>query len=234
MNKFVEDFQENGFALVKGVLTGKENENFRKIVEEYFADHPSLKFSGGRCLGGYTNITPELKELNTFHEDKKMLDIAKAILGEGFIFAGHSDLHQDKTTDWHRDILMGPYKIYQQRDLWDDDYKIIKIAFLLQDHSDNDYGLWVVPKSHNRRDDDPSVRAEGEYCVHSEVGDAIVFDQRILHRGQLLSQYVEEYNQSRYLITFGYGLDNTHTAEHARGTAARQQDQRRNLTYKNG
>ena len=60
------------------------------------------------------------------------------------------------------------------------------------------------------------------------AGDMVVFDQRILHRGQS-SHYKNTYNEDRYLITFGYGLDNEFTREHMSGTVARRTRQRQLL-----
>ena len=226
--EFIEDFEKNGYALIKGVFSKKENDLFREISDEYFANYPSLSFEEGKCLCGYSGVTPELKDLNTLHKDQRIIDIVKQILGEDFIFAEHSDLHQNKLTPWHRDLLMGAWSQYQKQDPWSEDYKIIKVAALLQDHSDNDYGLWVVPESHNKRNEDPSLKELKEQCIHSEEGDLIVFDQRIFHKGQL-KQYLHEYKRDRYLITFGYGLNNSHTEDHMKGTAARQNTQRQNL-----
>ena len=66
--------------------------------------------------------------------------------------------------------------------------------------------------------------------VRNKATDLIVFDQRIHHRGQLNPRgYINKYKQHRYLITYGYGIDNELTAKHITGCKGRQDKQRENL-----
>ncbi|MAF25928.1 hypothetical protein CL634_10185 [bacterium] len=219
-----EEIEKDGYFIVKDFITEQEVKRFRELSDNYFKNYPTLLLDhfhggrGGRAVPGWAGITPELEELNMFHEDSRMLAIAEELFGEGFVFAEHADLHQNKITGWHRDV-----QDYQHGSgtwpNWDKDFFVIKICLLLQDHMDNDYGLQMDVGSHRGV-------AEGNCLyLHSRATDAIVFDQRIRHAGQD-KQYKDEHGQDRYLITLGYGLDNIETKKHIAGCRTRQNVQR--------
>ena len=222
MKEKLEQFERDGFFTLEGVISDGEVQKYRRLCDNYFANHPLKRHDGGAVVPGWAGRTPELEEMNMFHQDSRVLKIAEIVLGEGFVFAEHADLHQNKVTGWHRDIH--DFKRGGGHwPNWSDDFFVIKICFLLQDHADNDYGLWMDVGSHKE-----GVGGNGT-PIHSKATDAIVFDQRIHHRGQS-SQYVKKYNKHRYLITYGYGIDNELTAAHIAGCKKRQDAQR--LTMK--
>ena len=108
---------------------------------------------------------------------------------------------------------------------------VINVCFLLQDHSDNEHGLWFKPCS-NRQEfySNKQEFCEQEICVHSNSTDLIVFDQRVEHRGQRPENtYFEKYKKHRYLVTMGYGVDNFYTKQHIAGTVYRQNQQRASM-----
>ena len=214
MNNIYETIKSVGFSIVPNVLKEYEIPLFRQLSDSYIAS-TFFPCDGGRVVPGWAGVTPELGVLNNLHKDPRITKIVDEALKEDWIFAAHSDLHQHKITGWHDDTLPPRLAHFQTLNVQDEGYKIIKICFLLQDHSDNDYGLWFKPFNNSSR----------EVCVHSNPTDAIVFDQRIVHRGQQ-GQYVERYGQHRYLITLGYGLNNEYTKQHTAGTVFRQNQQR--------
>jgi hypothetical protein len=61
--------------------------------------------------------------------------------------------------------------------------------------------------------------------LKSNIGDVIIFDQRITHRGQ---EYQNNLND-RILISIGFGKNNIFTKEFEEGTIRRQYDQNRNI-----
>jgi len=212
-----------GFYVVNDVLTEQEVETYRQLSDDYMRS-TYFPCDGGRVVPGWAGITPKLGILNNLHKDIRMKDIVSTALGESWVFAEHSDLHQNKLTGWHRDTLPSRLSHFQILNVWDYGYNIIKVCFLLQDHRDNDHGLWFKPGTHKQHVEHQAASCD-EVCIHSKATDAIVFDQRILHRGQL-DQYSEKYGQHRYLITLGYGLNNEYTKQHAAGTVFRQNQQR--------
>ena len=61
--------------------------------------------------------------------------------------------------------------------------------------------------------------------LKSNIGDVIIFDQRITHRGQ---EHQNNLND-RILISIGFGKNNIFTKEFEEGTIRRQYDQNRNI-----
>ena len=225
------NINKDGYGIVKDVLTKSEVETFRKLLDEYFNKHKSLKVknnsNGSKILPGWSGITPELGALNSLHTDERITSIVSDIFQKrDFRFLGHSDLHQNKVSGWHRDILdmkRGGCNI----NIWTEECFIIKVCFLLQDHMENDLGLWFRPNTHNRQ----NTQAEAVHAYTNAV-DMIVFDQRIWHKGQdTKPKYKAKYKQNRYLITFGYGLDhNKYSDFHEKGARIRQNNQRKKMS----
>jgi len=219
------DFKKNGYVVVKNVLTESEIKEFRKTLDHYLNHNASLRINDAKIIPGWSGITPELGVLNTLHEDQRIISRVSEIFNfQDFRFVGHSDLHQNKYSGWHRDIKdmeRGGCNL----NIWNDDCFIIKVCFLLQDHIDNDLGLWFKPESHIS----PSASGKSDH-VYSSSLDMIIFDQRIIHKGQdKRPYYLEKYNQNRYLLTFGYGLNNAYSDFHEKGAMSRQLAQRKRM-----
>ena len=224
----VEKFDDLGYALIPNVLTDDEvrglRNNTHKLLKKTF-----LEFNDGKVLPGWAGRHKEMGKFRRFHADPRILTIVSKLVGNNWIFAEHADLHQDKVTGWHRDILKTSTEkasAFQTLDIWCPEYRIIKVSFLLQDHRNNDQGIAVEPGTHKSED----LTADPIW-LHSSPKDAIVFDQRIRHRGQEgHNKYLEATGDHRYLITFGYGLNNEHTAQHVAGTVFRQNQQREEMS----
>lgn len=223
-------FDTDGYVLIPNILTISEISHYRKILDKYLSSNPTLQINESKIIPGWSGITPELEDLNNLHQDKRLLlEIAKIYKDRSFKFLGHSDLHQNKDSNWHRDIhdmSRGGCNL----NIWDDDCLILKVCFLLQDHTDNDLGLWFESGTHK------SEHAKNKPIhIYSKSVDMIIFDQRIKHRGQINKPFYHEiYNQNRYLLTFGYGLDNNpYSNFHEIGSAKRQNTQRKSMTHSN-
>jgi hypothetical protein len=219
----LESFNEFGFFIIEDFFSNEEVSRYRALCDNYFANHPSVAIDGGKVVPGWAGNTPEMEELNNLHEDAAILEVAKSALGESFVFAEHADLHQNKGTGWHRDV-----KDFERGGghwpNWTNDFRVIKIAFLLQDHTDNDYGMWMEVGSHKE-----GVNGE-RIPIRSAATDLIVFDQRIHHKGwQNGSAYKNQFGKDRYLITYGYGVDNELTKTHSAGCKKRQDSQREKM-----
>ena len=227
------NINENGYSVIKNVLTTSEIENFRVSLDNYFDTKKSLyvdnNSQGSKILPGWSGITPELSQLNFLHTDERITSIISDVFQKrDFRFLGHSDLHQNKVSPWHRDIVdmkRGGCDL----NIWTKECFIIKVCFLLQDHIDNDSGLWFRPKTHKEE----GSKTEAIHAYTKAV-DMIVFDQRIWHKGQdTKPKYRAKYNQNRYLITFGYGLNNNPYSDfHEKGANTRQKRQRENMVLK--
>lgn len=219
-----KEVQEKGFCVLKGFFTSKAIERYRSLCEKYFKENKSYKGHGGKIVPGWAGSTPTLEELNHLHENKEIVDVSRKILGNNSIFIEHSDLHQNKSSGWHTDT-----KDYERGGgslpNWNENFFVIKISVLLQDHLDNNLGLWVKPKSHR------NIMTQKPIPLNTNKEDLIIFDQKILHKGMDNPEaYRRIYQKNRYLITLGYGLDNSETHIHIRGCKKRQEQQRKKMT----
>ena len=78
----------------------------------------------------------------------------------------------------------------------------------------------IVPKSHLN----PKIDPKGYIQLKPEIGDVVIFDQRITHRG--MSKQVQ---YPRILISFGFGKNNIFTDNFEKGTIIRQNKQNKIL-----
>tara|TARA_Y100001938_G_scaffold12197_1_gene15128 strand:+ start:15281 stop:15964 length:684 start_codon:yes stop_codon:yes gene_type:complete len=221
-----DKIKDNGYAIIKNVLTDEEVMEYRDLLDSHFSTAKTWKRENrpysGNYIPGWAGITPELGRLNMLHKDERIISILTNIFnGRDFRFLNHSDLHQDVSTDWHRDandLKRGGY----DGSLWKEGCFIVKVCFLLQDHTKGGHGLCFRPRTHLKGISSPPIHAD------SASTDLIVFDQRIMHKGQDAAPFYHTvFNNHRYFLSFGYGLDNDFSSMHAKGCTRRQDEQRR-------
>ena len=139
---------------------------------------------------------------------------------DNYRFCSHNDLGINLVVGWHKDKLNGEYAKYQSHHIWKShqgqSHEIVKVLIYLQGHTDNKDGLQVVPRSHLT----PKIEAKNKVILQPKLGDVIVFDQRITHRG--MERMVKG---SRILVSFGFGKNNIFTDEFEKGTVLRQNKQ---------
>jgi hypothetical protein len=224
MNK---EYIKNGVLVISDVLKDQQIREYRYKLNDYLTN--SNAFTEGessRIIPGFAGNVPELGELNTLHLSDKVNGIIKKEIFDDYdyIYADHSDLHQNKITGWHRDTydyLLKDRGNGTHEGLWSEECHIIKVCFLLQDHIDNNYGLWFKLGTHKSEIEGVPVSAR------TKATDMIIFDQRILHSGQTqIPRYHQIFNKNRYLLTYAYGLNNEHTKIHIKGATLRQNRQK--------
>ena len=149
---------------------------------------------------------------------------------EPFRFCSHNDISINRVVSWHKDRLNHKYRPYQKLPLWsagtpvDGGHKIVKVAIYLQDHTNDDTSLLIVPRSYLN----PVIDKTGARRLHPRKGSVVIFEQRSTHRGLGVGEglYQGWFGQSdRVLISLGYGLSNAWTSEFEAGTRARQAEQ---------
>ena len=164
----------------------------------------------------YKELIPILR-LNDIHK------LMKNIFKSPFHLCFHNDIGLNRVVHWHKDTLNNRYKIYQKKNVWteynNEKHEIYKFLIYLQDHINDNNGLTVIEKSHN----DPNINldSKNKKNINSSIGDIIIFDQRITHRGQFENNNLID----RILISIGFGKNNIFTKEFEEGTIIRQNDQ---------
>ena len=105
-----------------------------------------------------------------------------------------------------KDKLNGQVSKFETINIWEEHkgekHEIVKVLIYLESHVNNNDGLKIVPKSHTN----PKIDSEGWIQLTPEIGDVIIFDQRITHKG--MSKQVK---YPRILISFGFGKNNLTT-----------------------
>lgn len=148
--------------------------------------------------------------------------------GDNFRFCGLNDIGVNRIVGWHKGKLNDSYASYETTDIWSttesgEKHEILKVLIYLEDHANDSDGLKVVPGSHLTRKVDP----KGFIQLRPKLGDVIIFDQRITHRGM-----DRQLPSPRILVSFGFGKNNIFTDNFEKGTIQRQNDQNKDIKIK--
>ena len=158
------------------------------------------------------------------------------------MYLHHSDIHHNfRAYGYHDDTqirhMSNPPSEYSFIEGESDvPYRCYSIAIYLQDHHDGG-GLTVVEGSHKNavsesHADPPSTISnrvrkteQQEINLASSLGDVIVFDARLFHRGN------PSKCEDRGAVFFRMGAANIHGINHAKGAIERQQRQNKNRYF---
>ena len=231
---YKEKFEKFGFVVLRQVFDENCCDQLKSTLLEYFTDENGelLKNTtknyrdGKQCTAPMAFNIPELQKTHIIFENEKLNNVLKEITGDRLLFLHHSDAHIDTVAGkgWHSDSINNSdgrqgrrwKDMYVTNDFWSvvegERYCVIRLAFYLQEHSSNQDGLFVVAGSHLKNG--PSH----EMYVKTNLGDVILFDARLQHRG---GANVRKGNK-RSAIFWGMGRDNIFSHEHSRAAIARQ------------
>ena len=217
-----------GYVLLKGAYSTDDIMSIRMLMMEQFLTHGGF---AGRLESVRSAVIPDAGNRNGRILDIVLSDPVKAamrdLIGPEFFYLHHSDIHINWTGGWHRDSIDKPtYYDFLKTDIWAkpqrDDYRVYKVALYLQDHSDNDEGFHVVPGSHLTRD----PNRPSEIALRTGIGDVVIFDTRLIHRGVLSSEMAAgsafERGLNRMSLFSSFGPDDVMSREFALGTIWRQ------------
>lgn len=233
-NYYRNILENEGFVIIKQFFTPQEILYFRKIIYDFLTNNKLVnnyiktgKDRGKWCLGNITQYS-ELKSITNIINSQKMNEILNDIFqGSNYRFCKHSEFAFNQHRTWHKDKLNDQYSKYENKDIWSEfngeKQEIIKVAIYLQDHSNNNDCLIVVPKSHHNR----KIETEGAIQLKPNIGDIVIFDQRITHRGP-----EGNFKYDRIMISFGFGKNNIFTDNFEKGTIERQNNQNRSKGLK--
>lgn len=213
-----EQFLNDGYLVIEDIFTKEEVEFCRNISLEYFKKGGGFRNSTGKAKPDWIK-EEELKPLYNLLASKNLEKIVENLIGEPVEFVGHNDLHINRNVGWHKDRLNNDARKYEVSSPWDnvngETMKIYKINFYLQSHSDNSDGLVVKHGSHKVEN-----MSEGQDVIlRPNLGDIVVFDQRITHMAKWSGGY------NRLLICMGYGVKNLFFEQFKLGTEYRQNKQ---------
>lgn len=216
------DLQDKGYVILNNFYNTNDIIKMRKIILNNLKNNILYTGNNSGSKPDFLNdrnfypLIPLLK-LNDLHNEMNK------IFNAPFHLCFHNDIGLNRIVSWHKDTLNNQYKIYQKKNIWEEfngeKHEIYKVLIYLQDHSLDNNGLTLIEGSHNI----PQIIIDEskKKIIHTKIGDIIIFDQRITHKGQTISFN----NYDRILISLGFGKNNIFTKEFEEGTIKRQNDQ---------
>lgn len=183
--RFVEAYQVDGFALVKGLFSLDEVVALRAICADIFA----------RADGKLADLAtyPELRAVVL---DARVLAVARAVLGQAITYFGDSNFFANSRFDRHiHNDARGDVE-----DPSCSEYPLLRMGIYLQDHAFHSNGLKVRPGSHRsvfwtprnamrlvglfgKRLKPAAFRPRWFYNVPTEPGDLVFWNLRTHHAG---------------------------------------------------
>ncbi len=231
---FKEKFDKFGFLVIRDAFDPKLCTEFKEKIVEYFTDKNGnlLKNTmknyrdGKQCAASMAFNNPELQCLHEIFNNENLNTVLNDLTENKLLFLHHSDAHVDTVAGkgWHNDAINNSdgrqgkrwKDDYITKDYWsvqeEEKYCVIRAAFYLQEHYTNQDGLFVVAGSHFKNN------FNKEMYVKTNLGDVILFDARLKHRG---SSNVKKGNK-RTAVFWAMGKDNVFSHEHTRAALARQ------------
>lgn len=219
-----ELLRDQGYVLIKNVFTLEQINQLRSDIVKYFNIGGGFSNCGGKAKPDWLS-DDRCESLKWLIDYKPLKNLLSDYIGENYEFLEHNDIHINRIVGYHKDRLSGAGQVYEKINPWEDlggvTQQIYKVNIYLQDHTNDDNALAIKEGTHNTEVDDPEAKEIG---IKPGIGDIVIFDQRLTHRGQL-----KQYKIPRMLISLGYGIPNQFSEQFKIGTMARQNDQNKNL-----
>ena len=212
--------QKDGFVILKNIFTEREINDCRDEILSFIDKHKGFKSSGGISIPNFIQHE-NLSKTSQLKDYKSIQNALIDIFGTtNYRFCSHNDIGINRIVGWHKDRLNKEYRKYESVDIWKkhkrERHEIFKVLIYLQNHQDNKDGLKIVPGSHLNS----SIETKKNIQLKPGLGDVIIFDQRITHRGM-----EKQVKQKRILVSFGFGKNNIFTDNFEKGTIIRQNEQ---------
>jgi hypothetical protein len=177
-NQLQKDLSSDGYIVIRELLTPDQVESLRLIVTQYLKSGGSYQY-GGKFQLHAMYVAEEIAKfltsdtiLSRLNEITQPLDV---------VLTGECDMMINTTSSWHNDVPHHPASV-DGSIFADESFKVYKIAFYLQDQDENSPAtLKVRPRSHLKG----LVKSMPEKGLGIRAGDAIIFDVRIEHAGQM-------------------------------------------------
>lgn len=220
----MNDIKEKGYVILKNIFTKEELKKCQDEILLYIKNNKQIHNSGGITIPDFLK-KKELHLTGQLKENPKLITALDGVFnGKNYRFCSHNDIGINRIVGWHKDRLNGEYAKYQSIDIWSDykgeKHQIVKVLIYLESHANDNSGLKLVPGSHVNR----NLNSNNFIELHPNLGDVIVFDQRITHRGM-----EKQVSNPRILVSFGFGRNNIFTDQFENGTILRQNHQNKNL-----
>lgn len=212
---------EDGYVIIPSLFSDNEISIFKEEVNTFLKNNKNnlMKNASGISIPDFIKHN-EFKNTKNVITNEKLNNILKNIFDtdeNGYRFCSHNDIGINRIVGWHKDKLNGAVSKYETVDIWgkhdEEKHEIVKVLTYLEDHSNDNDGLKIVPKSHLTKHINPNNFIQ----LKPKLGDTVIFDQRITHRGMIKQVFGQ-----RILVSFGFGKNNIFTDNFEKGTVIRQ------------
>jgi hypothetical protein len=136
----------DGYAIVEGLFTPAEIASLRETCDRFFATRPHMRSNLGRNLPNAVQYVPDIHWL--YSHPRVIAAFREALGSDDVVFTRHCDIAQNRLSAWHKDTGHNP-PYFSGDFIHDDSCRVYKMAVYLEDHVDNDHGLWVRRGSHH-------------------------------------------------------------------------------------
>ena len=229
-------FEDQGFLLVPGVLNPSQVDDLRRALLEHFTQATPRAYEGDtdKILFHIFERYPELRWLLF---DDRVIEVLRDLLGEDFVVLREASAHHDFFSTWHKDTTS--WEATGEKHHLSDDFRMVEVAFYLQDNSpDFGGGLDVEPGSQRVSDPFvPSATRLGKVrrrlggtgnsyeptnitSIPSCAGDMVIFDFRINHRATPQLQTPPE-DVQKLAIFFACSTNTPHIEQYHNFTRSR-------------
>jgi ectoine hydroxylase-related dioxygenase (phytanoyl-CoA dioxygenase family) len=207
MEAIIKDFNEQGYVILRGVLSAEKTARLHAIIDEIVAQEPeALSYN-------IYNSVERHPEILSLVDEPTILPLIVNMLGHNIqLHISHLTVRkpnpQDLTTptasfiNWHQD---GPRPMFKGMGGMIGTY-YIKTCYILSDMSEPNRGnTKVIPGSHNRpfkpQHTNVKEELEGEVQVCGKPGDVFIFAQNIWHSG---SPNRSEFTRRQLFLGYSY------------------------------
>lgn len=180
-------FDKDGYILVRNVFEKYEIEKLREKYQEMVISSQERDlvdtvegYKGHKLLKGDLCSFNELEEFNYLVFDKRIVSIAKKLIGDELIYFGDSNTQSGSVPGGnHKDNRIEDRENPDGMD-WKGEYPLIRIAIYLQDADKYSGGVKITPGSHKiatSRFFSPGLN------VPSRIGDVVIWKLTTTHSG---------------------------------------------------
>ncbi|ULL15794.1 phytanoyl-CoA dioxygenase [Paenibacillus sp. H1-7] len=189
MDQLTEQFQEQGYLLLRGVLSPEKVKRLNAAIDSIIAEEPEA------LAYNIYNSVERHEEIASLIDEPTILPLMVQLLGYNIqLHISHLTIRKPNPNDeqttsqsfinWHQD---GPHPQFPRINGITSTY-YIKSCYILSDMSQPDRGnTKIVPGSHNRpfQPDHHNVndKLPGEIQICGEPGDVFLFAQNLWHAG---------------------------------------------------
>lgn len=223
----------NGFAILAGAVDPNTVTSLRQQISDNFHLMANTRPNpASRHIAGFERYT-DLAPVHETLESNAALNLAlDQIYGsDAYDTIGLSDITVNRSQPWHTDLLRGKYASYLTPAMcWNDtEIGCLKALLYLQDGK----SLKVVPGSHKKAislaDDSHTVPKDQSVVqeVDVAVGDIILMDIRLMHRGSTEDEMrlTDLTHRPKILVSTVFGAKESALSDAMRkGNAHRMQD----------